>query len=133
MRSLVFWQLQSGYLLRAEKKEGTKAGTELSGNSMTYIIPLDFYYSKIIRKINVVISILEAFTFFFFLTFNRVFYKKTNIVICLKYSRPFTNSFIFIQQDIIQSEMYDICMSSLDPLQKIKRIQSEERLAHFSY
>lgn len=91
---------------------------------MTYIIPLDFYYSKIIRKINVVISILEAFTFFFFfLTFNRVFYKKTNIVICLKYSRPFTNnSFIFIQQDIIQSEMYDICMSSLDPLQKIKRI-----------
>lgn len=46
-----------GDLLRTEEKEGMKAGAELCGNSMIYIIPLDFYCSKTIRKINVVISI----------------------------------------------------------------------------
>lgn len=95
-----------------------KAEAELCGNSMTYIIPPDFYCSKTIKKINVVISILEALT----CTYILEYFIKTNVVICFKYSRPFTNnSFIFLQQDIIHREMY-ICMNSLDPLGERKRI-----------
>lgn len=85
---------------------------------MTYIFPLDFYCSKTIRKINVGISTLEALTY----TYILKYFIKTNAVICLKYSRPFTNNrFILLQQDIIHSEMY-ICMNSLDPLGERKGI-----------
>lgn len=60
--------------------------SKLCGNSMTYTISTDLYFSKTIRKNNVGISVLEVLAY-------------TSIwEYFIKYSKPFTNnSFIFLQ------------------------------------